>query len=58
MRVVAVRTTDLARIDRMGRNAVSLGALFLVTSEADFGLSLFVTYLVGWRMDGVTVVAG
>lgn len=46
MWIVAIRTDDLASIDRVSRDLVALCSLFLVTGKADFGLSLLVAHLV------------
>ena len=56
VRIVAVRTDDLARIDRVRRYLVGISALLLVTSEAHFGLSFSVAYLIYWRMHLVAIV--
>ena len=57
VRIVTVRTDDLARIDRMGRYLVGIGALILVTGKADLGLRLSVAHLVDRCMYLVAVVA-
>ena len=58
VRIVAIRTDDLARIDRVGRYLVAVRALFLVAGKAHFGLRLLAQHLVGWCMHLVAVVAG
>src|SRR5450759_2193392 len=58
MRIVAVRTYDLADVDRVGRKLVGFGALLLVASEANLGLRLLGQQCVRRRVHLVAVIAG
>ena len=58
MRIVAIRTDNLAGFDRMGGYLVSISAPFLVTGIANLGLRLSLAHLVGRRMNRMATVAG
>ena len=58
VRVVAVRAGDLAFEDRMPGEAMKLGALVLVATEADFRLSKLVQHLLFGIMHFMAIRAG
>lgn len=55
VRIVAVRTNDLALLNRVSRRAIDLGALFLVAGKAHLALDQLIAHCI---LGGVYLVAG